>query len=88
MQRRVPTVQTVQNTVGVPTGAVLGTVPPPGSGGVGFGPFSNLSRCTPSSSCVCHRVWLGYEHGFRRPSLERDVQLDVRVHKLQLRSSP
>ena len=56
------------------------TVPPPGSGGVGFGPFSNLSRCTPSSSCVCHRVWLGYEHGFRRPSLERDVQWDVRVH--------
>ena len=26
------------------------------------------------------RVWLGNEFGFRRPSLEREVQLDVRVH--------
>ena len=33
-----------------------------------------------STSCVCHRVWLGNEYGFRRPSLEREVQWDVRVH--------
>ena len=26
------------------------------------------------------RVWLGNEYGFRRPSLEREVQLDVCVH--------
>ena len=26
------------------------------------------------------RVWLGNEYGFRRPSLEWEVQLDVRVH--------
>ena len=44
-----------------------------------FSLFSCLTRSTPSTSCVCHSrvalvcVWFG------RPSLEREVQWDVRV---------
>ena len=34
----------------------------------------------PFELCLPSRVWLGNEFGFRRPSLEREVLLDVRVH--------
>ena len=56
------------------------TVPPPGIGGVGFGPFSYLHEAHHLRVVSAIRVWLGNESGFRRPSLEREVQLDVRVH--------
>ena len=65
---------------GDPTGAVLGQCLRLALVVSASVRFPNLSRSTPSLSCVCHRVWLGNENGFRRPSLEREVQWDVLVH--------
>ena len=61
-----------------PTGAVLGQC---------LRLVVSASVCYPTFHEAHHlrvvsaiRVWLGNEYGFRRPSLEREVQLDVLVH--------
>ena len=56
------------------------TVPPPGIGGVGFGPSPNLdTKHTIYELCLPIERGLGMSWIFR-PSLEREVERDVRVH--------
>ena len=65
---------------GVPTGAVLGQclrLALVVSASVRFPTLHEAHHLRVVSAI---RVWLGNEYGFRRPSLEREVQLDVRVH--------
>ena len=65
---------------GVPTGAVLGQCLRLALVVSASVRFPTFHEAHPLRVVSAIRVWLGNEYGFRRPSLERGVQLDVRVH--------
>ena len=71
LQRRVPTVQTVQKTDEIPQLQSLGKVDAGNCvGGVGFVRHPTFTRSAPTTSCVCHPSVAWDEYGFGRPSFE------------------
>ena len=66
--------------LGGPTGAVLGQCLRLALVVLASVRFPTLHEAHHLRVVSAIRVWLGNEYGFRRPSLEREVQLEVRVH--------
>ena len=54
--------------------------PPPGIGGVGFGPSPNLATDPHHLVVSAIRAWHGNEHEFGGPRVGGELQRDVRVH--------